>query len=88
MDEEIVVHSQVRSWLRCSILDPYVSKYITYLRAQRYTERTERGYAYSVAHFAHWLSTQRISLSSLDEEAIRAFLEDHLPCCWRARKSE
>ncbi len=81
MIEKIVVHSQVRSWLRCSVLEPHVSGYITYLRAQRYTERTQRGYVYGIAHFAHWLSAQRVSLSSLDEEAIRAFLEDHLPSC-------
>jgi site-specific recombinase XerD len=81
MIQAIVMHSQVRSWLHRSVLAPHVSSYITYLRRQRYTERTQHGYTYGVAHFAHWLSARQISLSSLDEEAVRAFLEDHLPAC-------
>lgn len=90
MIQAIVMHSQVRFWLRSSVLAPHVSSYITYLRRQRYTERTQRGYTYGVAHFAHWLSAQRVSLSNLDEEAVRAFLEDHLPACdcpYPARRS-
>ncbi len=81
MTEAIVLHSQVRSWLVQSVLTPFVSSYISYLRSQRYTERTQRGYVYGVAHFAHWLSAQRVGLSGLDEEAVRTFLEDHLPGC-------
>ena len=90
MTEAIVLHPQVRSWLGQSVLTPFVSSYINYLRSQRYTERTQRGYAYGVAHFAHWLSFQRIGLSDLDEETVRAFLEDHLPGCdcpYPARRS-
>ncbi len=81
MTEAIVLHSQVRSWLGQSVLTSFVSSYISYLRSQCYTERTQRGYVYGVAHFAHWLSAQRVGLSGLDEEAVRAFLEDHLPGC-------
>jgi len=42
------------------------------------------------AHFAHWLSAQRIFLSGINEEAVRTFLEDHLPgcdCAYPARRS-
>lgn len=60
MTEAIFLHSQVRSWLGQSVLTPFVSSYISYLRSQRHTERTQRGYVYGVAHFAHWLSAQWI----------------------------
>ena len=72
MTEAIILHPQVCSWLGQSVLAPFVSSYINYLRSQRYTERTQRGYTYGVAHFAHRLSAQRIGLSGLDEEAVRA----------------
>jgi integrase/recombinase XerD len=81
MDEAVVVHSQVRSWLRCSVLDSHVSKYIAYLREHRYTRRTEHSYVYDVAHFAHWMNAERTMLSSLDEEVVAVFLEDHLHSC-------
>jgi integrase/recombinase XerD len=81
MDEAVVVHSQVRSWLRCSVLDSHISKYIAYLRERRYTKRTEHSYVYDVAHFAHWMNVERTLLSSLDEEVVAAFLEDHLRSC-------
>ena len=90
MIQAIVMHSQVHFWLHSSVVAPRISSYITYLRRQRYTERTQRGYTYCVAHFAHWLSARRISLSSLDEEAVRSFLEDHLSACdcpYPARRS-
>jgi hypothetical protein len=90
MTEAIVLHPQVRVWLGQSALAPFVSSYINYLRSQRYAERTHRGYTYGVAHFAHRLSAQPIGLSGVDEEAARAFLEDHLPgydCPHPARRS-
>jgi site-specific recombinase XerD len=81
MDEDLVLHPQVLCWLRQSILASHIATYTAHLRRHRYTGRTLHGYLYSVAHFAHWLSSEDISLATLGDETIRRFLSIHLPDC-------
>ena len=78
---EQVVHSQVLRWLRQSILEPYVSLYLTYLRDHQYAKQTKHSYLCAVAHFAYWLTIEKTSLLQLGKQTVARFLSDHLPHC-------
>jgi hypothetical protein len=60
MSKVIVVHSQPRMWLEDSVIQPYVSRFDAHLRRGRYAPSTQRVYLCCVAHFAHWLTGERI----------------------------
>jgi integrase len=81
MDEVNIVPLQTRSWLMDSVLGPYVPEYRSYLLGRRYAVNTTRIYVYCVAHFAHWVTAERLGLDRIDEEAAQRFLADHLPGC-------
>jgi site-specific recombinase XerD len=81
MSQEIVIQSQPRLWLEGSILQPYVSRYGTHLRRGRYAPSTQRVYLCCVAHFAHWLTAERCSLSAIGKAMVARFLSEHLPVC-------
>ena len=81
MSQEIVIQPQPRVWLEDSILQPYVSQYGAHLRRRRYAPSTQRVYLCCVAHFAHWLTDERCSLSAISEAVVARFLSEHLPAC-------
>jgi integrase/recombinase XerD len=58
-----------------------ITDYCAYLRAGRYATSTVRVYARCVAHFGHWLGTETIALSAVDETTGRRFLAGHLARC-------
>ena len=72
MDEVNIVPRQTRSWLMDSVSDPHVPEYCSYLSARRYAVHTTHIYVYCVAHFAHWLTAERLGLDHIDEEAAGA----------------
>jgi integrase/recombinase XerD len=59
--------------------------YVQYLQDRGYASSTIDNYVHGVAHFGHWLTAQRIGIRQLDEQLIRAFLDQHLPVCRCAR---
>ena len=77
----IILQPGPQAWLSSSILSTYQDRYVARLRADRYAHNVIRVYLASVAHFAHWLSEQRVDLSSLSETMLDRFLKVHLPGC-------
>lgn len=55
-------------------LQRLVTDYCAYLRAGRYATNTVRVYVRCVAHFGHWLGTENIALSTVNETTGRRFL--------------
>jgi integrase len=78
---EITVQPLPRAWLEHSILQPYVLAYGDHLRSGRYAPSTQRVYLCCVAHFAHWLTSERYELPAVDEKAAARFVAEHLPNC-------
>jgi site-specific recombinase XerD len=70
-----------RQWLENSPLRPFSQRYLEHLRRARYAPSTARVYLCCIAHFAHWISTERLALASIDEAARTRFLSEHLPAC-------
>jgi integrase/recombinase XerD len=81
MTEEIIVQPQPREWLEQSILQPYISRYAEHLRRGRYSSSTQRVYLCCLAHFARWLTTERVALSAVSEATRAKFIGNHLPRC-------
>lgn len=74
-------HDAFAAQLTGSVLQPFVSDYGARLREGRYAASTIRVYLRCVAHFGHWLETERIALSAVGEATGRRFLTDHLARC-------
>jgi site-specific recombinase XerD len=81
MENETVVHPQVRTWLERSILQPYILEFCLRLQRSRYRTSTIHCYLYCVAHFAHWARRHRVALIKIDERATTRFIAEHLPHC-------
>ena len=64
-----------------SVLEPYVAEYRSGLERCRYGANTRYVYAGCIAHFARWLTVERIGLEGVNEEAGRRFISEHLPRC-------
>jgi len=74
------------NWLRNSVLDSFVSDYISYLLSEGYSCQSIRNYTHSVAHFSHWLKTKKIRLDQVSEPIVNEFLFEHLPTCKCSRR--
>jgi len=70
-----------RQWLENSPLGQFSDRYLEHLSQARYSPSTSRVYLCCIAHFAHWISTERLTLASMDEAACTRFLQHHLPVC-------
>ena len=81
MAEAIIVQPQPRAWLKQSVLQPYVGRYAEHLHRGRYSRSTMRVYLCCIAHFAHWLTTERVALSAVNETTSAQFIGNHLPRC-------
>jgi integrase/recombinase XerD len=64
-----------------SVLQPLIRNYGAYLRAGRYATGTIRVYVRCVTHFGHWLGTENIALSAVNETTGKHFLASHLARC-------
>jgi hypothetical protein len=81
MAAEIIIQPQPRDWLEQSVLQGFVGAYSDHLHHGRYAANTRRAYLCCVAHFAHWLTIEHHTLSSVGEAAVRQFVVEHLPRC-------
>jgi integrase/recombinase XerD len=81
MAEEIIVQPQPRTWLERSILQPYVLRFGAHLHRGRYAPTTRRVYLCCIAHFAHWLTSERYTLNAVNAAAVVRFVSEHLPSC-------
>ena len=81
MAEEIIVQPQPHAWLERSILQPYVLRFGAHLHRGRYAPTTRRVYLCCIAHFAHWLTSERYTLNAVNEAAVVRFVSEHLPSC-------
>src|SRR5215469_1173509 len=85
--EEVIImnHSNLQSvpcqWLDSSPLGPFSQRYLEHLERARYARSTARVYLCCIAHFAHWISTERLALESINEAARVRFIGEHLPVC-------
>lgn len=75
------ISSRNRGWLRNSELNPIVDTYISYLSHYGYSDQSIRTYSHSVAHFAYWLTKNKVPLGNISEAAVDQFLHLHLPVC-------
>ena len=80
MDNDLMA-PMTRATLMDSVLGPYVAQYCARLHDGRYAASTRRIYLCCVAHFAHWITTEKLALGKADEVAGRQFVACHLPHC-------
>lgn len=80
-DEHFPLQPHARTWLRQSTLEAHAAQYWADLGALRYAASTRRVYMTCIAHFAHWMRQERLSLKRIDEDAVARFLAGHLPRC-------
>lgn len=70
-----------QDWLKAPPVGPLTPRYIDYLQNERYGELTTCHYLSAVAHFNHWASSKRLSVSDIGAASIAEFVERHLPTC-------
>jgi site-specific recombinase XerD len=71
----------IPAWLGPSELQPYIDGWVHFICQQGYSKYTLHMYRNAVAHFAHWMTVRRITVSVLDETLIKRFICQHLPKC-------
>jgi integrase/recombinase XerC len=81
MDPTHHLHRSPTEWLRESPLASYVDAFTHHFAERRYSSNTVGTYLGCVAHFVRWTTRCRLDLCRIDEEAVRRFLEEHLPRC-------
>lgn len=81
MDTPAPLHPVPAAWLRQSELFEFVPSYWQYLVCRRYAASTRRVYLSCVAHFSQWLTQQGRPVCDISSDAIRRFLDQHLPHC-------
>jgi integrase/recombinase XerC len=67
--------------LRESLLAEHVADLERYFSERCYAPRTIEKYLSCFAHFARWMSEQRLRLEEPDEDTTARFLDGHLPHC-------
>ena len=68
-------------WLLASQFALYVDAFTHHLAEGRYASQTVGKYLGCLAHFARWTIRCRLGICRIDGEAVRRFLDDHLPRC-------
>jgi len=81
MDTFPSLHAVPASWLRDSVLAPYVTGYWQHLVGRGYADHTVTMYLYCVAHFARWMRRSRVAACDLTDDVVRRFITGHLPHC-------
>lgn len=85
MDAFSSVSATSTTWLRSSVLAPFVTAYVDHLTSRQYAPGTTRAYLGCVAHFGHWSRGRSLNLGDLGVP-IKEFVQDHLPRCDCARR--
>jgi site-specific recombinase XerD len=62
-------------------LASYVEAFTQYLSERRYASQTIDTKLGCIAHFGRWMGQCRLDVRGIDEDAVRRFLDDHLPRC-------
>jgi site-specific recombinase XerD len=75
------LHCKAIDWLLASQFAPYVDAFTHHLAERRYASQTVGSYLGCLAHFARWTTRCRLNIRQIDEDAVRRFLDDHLPHC-------
>jgi integrase/recombinase XerC len=75
------LHRKPTDWLLASQFAPYLDAFTHHLTEGRYASRTIGSYLSCLAHFARWTTRCRLNIRQIDEDAVRRFLDDHLPRC-------
>jgi integrase/recombinase XerD len=70
-----------QDWLETPPVGPITRRYSDYLQNERYGELTTCHYLSAVAHFNHWASSKRLSVSDIRAASITEFMERHLATC-------
>ncbi len=81
MDSFVPHHPTPAAWLQKSDLAQFMPNYWQYLVRRGYALSTRRAYVCCVAHFAHWLTTQRRDAGDIRHDDVGHFLDHHLPHC-------
>jgi integrase/recombinase XerD len=70
-----------RRWLESSVFQPFTEGYLKHLARGRYTADTKRVYFCCIAHFACWISRERLALNEINEGVRERFITEHIPIC-------
>lgn len=81
-------HFLAQRWFAQSGMETHAASYRRYLTKRGYSQNTMERYYRGLAHFAHWISGQRIGLREVDDALIGRFLFGHLLHCHCAPKCE
>jgi site-specific recombinase XerD len=80
------VSRTTRDWLFDSALEPIAAPYAALLTKRGYAAATIRNYLGCIAHFGHYLASQRIALADIDDATVATFLDGHLLECHCAKR--
>ncbi len=67
--------------LQQSVTAACVEPFVCSLTTGKYPKSTIRGYVATLAHFAHWMTTEQIGLEQLDKALVERFAFEHVPRC-------
>lgn len=67
--------------LRTNVLGSSLDVLAARLRQRGHSRRGIREYIRAAAHLGYWLEVGKISLSTLTEQVVTSFIQDHLPRC-------
>jgi site-specific recombinase XerD len=81
MIEDFLHRPWVVAQLRASVFSPDLDALTDELQRIGYSVATIQNHLHAAGHLAYWLEQKRVRLRSLDEAAIRRFVERHLPRC-------
>jgi len=81
MDSTRGLHRNPTGWLFENQFAPYVDAFTHHLTERRYASHTVGSYLGCLAHFARWTTGCRLDIRRINEDAVRRFLDDHLPRC-------
>lgn len=73
--------SRVLDRLRSGVLGSHFDDLATYLHGRGHSLQMIEKYLRAAGHFAHWLEREAIPCSSLSEDTLRLFAEEHLAWC-------
>jgi integrase/recombinase XerC len=81
MESTRQLYRKPTDWLLASQFAPYVDAFTHHLTEGRYASHTVGKYLGCLAHFARWTTRCRLNIRQIDEDAVRRFLDGHLPRC-------
>lgn len=76
MIEELYTHSMAAPRLRSSPFGPWLDSFVERLAKRGYTTGTRREHATLAADFGRWVAARRLSVGSVDESVVEAYVDD------------